>query len=151
MLWQHDLSNVKLCSGAFLDLGACGEFHRCCQVRHFFKVGQARAQGKVMVACLAQQLAEQLPGFAAQISDKALEGWADLSLVDLFDRQAMRGAGGGGAGSVPQSPHTPGSQFHLECLRPVHPRLAGSYLSPWPLCTRSATTHSRRRESSRWS
>ncbi len=64
------------------------------QVRHFFKVGQRRAQGKAMVACLAQQLAEQLPGFAAQLDAQALEGWADLSLRDLFERCARRLAGG---------------------------------------------------------
>ena len=34
------------------------------QAWHFFKVGELRAQGKVMLLCLAQQLAEGLPGLA---------------------------------------------------------------------------------------
>ena len=34
------------------------------QVRHFFKVGQPRAQGKTILLCLAQQLAEKLAGMA---------------------------------------------------------------------------------------
>lgn len=33
-------------------------------VQHFFKVGEPRSQGRAMLLCLAQQLAEKLPGFA---------------------------------------------------------------------------------------
>ena len=37
-------------------------------VQHFFKVGQARSQGRAMVLCIAQQLAEKLPGFASLLA-----------------------------------------------------------------------------------
>lgn len=43
------------------------------QVRHFFKVGQARAQARAMVLSLAVQLAQQLPGFAATLTSVVKE------------------------------------------------------------------------------
>ncbi|KAF5838039.1 hypothetical protein DUNSADRAFT_3473 [Dunaliella salina] len=60
-------------------------------VRHFFKVGEPRAQGKAMVLCLALQLAEQLPGMAALLWLVAKEhGSADqLTLKDTFDKYLM--------------------------------------------------------------
>ncbi len=56
-------------------------------MRHFFKVGQRRSQGKAMVACLAQQLAEQLPGFPAAVLPATREhgdGGA-LGLTEAFE------------------------------------------------------------------
>ncbi|KAF5838041.1 WD40-repeat-containing domain protein [Dunaliella salina] len=60
-------------------------------VRHFFKVGEPRAQGKAMVLCLALQLAEQLPGMATLLWLVAKEhGSADqLTLKDTFDKYLM--------------------------------------------------------------
>ena len=37
-------------------------------VQHFFKAGEPRSQGRAMVLCLAQQLAEKLPGFAHELA-----------------------------------------------------------------------------------
>lgn len=58
------------------------------QVHHFFKVGQPRAQGKAALLCLAQQLSEQLQGFAdALLPVVEKHGNAsDLSLLDIFDK-----------------------------------------------------------------
>ena len=63
----------------------------CCavQVRHFFKVGQARAQGRAMLRCVALQLAQQLPGFAAALATVVREhgdGSALRGLKDMFDK-----------------------------------------------------------------
>ena len=57
------------------------------QVRHFFKVGQPRAQGKTMLLCLAQQLAEKLTGMAdllVKVVEEHGDG-AQLSLTDTFN------------------------------------------------------------------
>lgn len=59
-----------------------------CQACHFFKVGQQRAQGRTMVLCLAQQLAERLNGFADLLAPVVLENkdtLAQLSLLDTFN------------------------------------------------------------------
>jgi len=63
------------------------------QVRHFFKVGQERAQGKAMVLCLAHQLAEQLPGMAAELQPVVTErgNGSNMSMVDAFWRWAAQG------------------------------------------------------------
>ena len=57
------------------------------QVRHFFKVGQPRAQGKTILLCLAQQLAEKLAGMAdllLKVVEEHGDG-AQLSLTDTFN------------------------------------------------------------------
>ena len=73
------------------------------QVCHFFKVGAPRAQGKTLLLCLAQQLAEKLPGMAdllVKVVEEHGDG-AQLSLADTFNwwvggRVGMgREAGGG--------------------------------------------------------
>jgi hypothetical protein len=58
------------------------------QARHFFKVGQARAQAKTALLCLAQQLAAQLPGMADQLLGVVKEhGHGDeLTTTDVFDK-----------------------------------------------------------------
>ena len=62
------------------------------QAQHFFKVGQQRAQGKTMLLCLAQQLAEKLPGFAplllASVKELVAVGssMSELSLLDTFEK-----------------------------------------------------------------
>eukprot|EP00798_Chlamydomonas_sp_ICE-L_P009671 gene9671-8494_t len=57
-------------------------------VKHFFKVGEKRAQATSMVLSLAFQLAEKLPGMAELLVSVAKEhGTGDgLLLRDLFDR-----------------------------------------------------------------
>ncbi|KAF5840146.1 hypothetical protein DUNSADRAFT_17630 [Dunaliella salina] len=57
------------------------------QVRHFFKVGQARAQGKVMLLCLAHQLCKQLPGMVDQLLPVVEEhgAAAHLSMDEVFE------------------------------------------------------------------
>jgi len=61
------------------------------KVRHFFKVGQPRGQGKAAMLCLAQQLAEQLPGFAELLAaavdaQQPKGGISALSMREAFDR-----------------------------------------------------------------
>jgi len=58
------------------------------QARHFFKVGEARAQGKAMILCLAQQLAEQLPGMASALVPvvKQYQNAGDLTMAEAFQR-----------------------------------------------------------------
>jgi hypothetical protein len=57
-----------------------------CQARHFFKVGQARAQGRAMILSLAVQLATRLPGLAQLLLPMATEygGRMELTLDDVF-------------------------------------------------------------------
>ncbi len=60
-------------------------------MRHFFKVGQPRAQGKAAVLCLAQQLSKQLPGFAdllLPVVEKHGNASA-LSMLEAFDRYLL--------------------------------------------------------------
>ena len=55
--------------------------------QHFFKVGTRRAQGRAMVLCLAQQLAERLPGMAAHVQS-AIDAHGrgeQLSLLQAFE------------------------------------------------------------------
>jgi len=56
------------------------------QVRHFFKAGEPRAQGKAMVLCLAQQLADQVPRMAVLLEPVAKEhgNAAGLSMKESF-------------------------------------------------------------------
>jgi hypothetical protein len=56
--------------------------------QHFFKIGQPRAQGKVMVLCLAHQLAERLPGLAELLVPVVKEHGdaADLSMTQAFEK-----------------------------------------------------------------
>jgi hypothetical protein len=58
------------------------------QVKHFFKVGQERAQGKAMILCLAQQLAEQIPNMAKKLLPVVNEhgNGGSLSMVEAFDK-----------------------------------------------------------------
>ena len=59
------------------------------QAQHFFKVGQQRAQGKTMLLCLAQQLAERLPGFAVLLLAAVTEAgrsMPELTLLDTFEK-----------------------------------------------------------------
>ncbi len=58
------------------------------QVQHFFKVGQKRAQGKAMLLCIAQQLAEKLPGFAQELAPvvEKMQDGAELGLLEMFNR-----------------------------------------------------------------
>lgn len=58
------------------------------QVKHFFKVGEARAQGRAMVVSLAYQVAEKLPGFAELIAPVAAEhgDGNNLPLEELFQK-----------------------------------------------------------------
>ena len=62
------------------------------QAQHFFKVGQQRAQGKTMLLCLAQQLAEKLAGFAplllTAVKELAAAGSSlpDLTLLDTYEK-----------------------------------------------------------------
>lgn len=56
---------------------------------HFFKVGEPRSQGRAMVLCLAQQLAEKLPGFASLLASVAKEhgdGSGLSTLLDVFEK-----------------------------------------------------------------
>jgi len=55
-------------------------------VRHFFKAGEPRAQGKAMVLCLAQQLADQVPRMAVLLEPVAKEhgNAAGLSMKESF-------------------------------------------------------------------
>ena len=58
-------------------------------VQHFFKVGEARSQGRAMILCLAQQLAGKLPGFAAILADVVREhgdGRGLPNLRELFEK-----------------------------------------------------------------
>ncbi|KAG1669783.1 hypothetical protein FOA52_001613 [Chlamydomonas sp. UWO 241] len=54
-------------------------------VRHFFKVGEARSQGKAMVMSLAYQLAEQVEGMADQLERALGEFPKDADLVETFE------------------------------------------------------------------
>ncbi|KAG1654153.1 hypothetical protein FOA52_002590 [Chlamydomonas sp. UWO 241] len=54
-------------------------------VRHFFKVGEARSQGKAMVLSLAYQLAEQVEGMADQLERALAEFPKDADLVKTFE------------------------------------------------------------------
>ncbi|KAG1651944.1 hypothetical protein FOA52_010255, partial [Chlamydomonas sp. UWO 241] len=54
-------------------------------VRHFFKVGEARSQGKAMVLSLAYQLAEQVEGMADQLKRALGESPKDADLVKTFE------------------------------------------------------------------
>ncbi|KAG1665978.1 hypothetical protein FOA52_003203 [Chlamydomonas sp. UWO 241] len=54
-------------------------------VRHFFKVGEARSQGKAMVLSLAYQLAEQVEGMADQLKRALGEFPKDADLVETFE------------------------------------------------------------------
>ena len=58
------------------------------QVRHFFKVGEARAQGKACVLSLAYQLAEKLPGLAGKLEGVVEQhgAGAKLTLVEVFEK-----------------------------------------------------------------
>ena len=58
------------------------------QAWHFFKVGQPRAQGKTMLLCLAQQLAEGLAGMAGLLLPVVTEHGdaGQLSMKDTFER-----------------------------------------------------------------
>ena len=61
------------------------------QVRHFFKVGQERAQARAMLCAVAVQLAQQLPGYAAVLAPVVREHGAGGSLrglKDMFDKWA---------------------------------------------------------------
>jgi len=73
------------------------------QVRHFFKVGQERAQGKAMVLCLAHQLAEQLPGMAAELLPVVTEhgNGSCMSMVEAFERWDAQGCAGTGEYACP--------------------------------------------------
>ncbi|KAL6759842.1 hypothetical protein V8C86DRAFT_1227862 [Haematococcus lacustris] len=53
---------------------------------HFFTVGQARSQGRTMLLCLAQQLAEKLPGLAELLLPVVEQhgNASQLSLQDTF-------------------------------------------------------------------
>ncbi|GFH17743.1 WD_REPEATS_REGION domain-containing protein, partial [Haematococcus lacustris] len=55
---------------------------------HFFTVGQARSQGRTMLLCLAQQLAEKLPGLAELLLPVVEQhgNASQLSLQDTFTR-----------------------------------------------------------------
>jgi len=56
-------------------------------------VGQERAQGKAMVLCLAHQLAEQLPGMAAELLPVVTEhgNGNSMLMVEAFERWAAHG------------------------------------------------------------
>jgi hypothetical protein len=58
------------------------------QVRHFFKVGQARAQGKAMLRCVAAQLAGQVPGYVKLLLPVVKEhgDGGDMPLKDMFEK-----------------------------------------------------------------
>jgi hypothetical protein len=60
--------------------------------QHFFKVGEQRAQASAMVLCLAQQLAERLPGMAAQLLPVVEKHGAgsSLSLVQAFEAYLLQ-------------------------------------------------------------
>jgi hypothetical protein len=55
---------------------------------HFFKVGQQRAQAKTMLLSLASQLAERLPGMAAELLPVIKEHGvaSSLSMQDTFEK-----------------------------------------------------------------
>jgi hypothetical protein len=59
-------------------------------VQHFFfKVGEARSQGRAMLVCLAYQLAHKLPGFArvlAPVVEEHGDGKSLPNLRDVFER-----------------------------------------------------------------
>lgn len=58
------------------------------QVKHFFKAGESRSQGRAMVVSLAYQVAERLPGFAVLLLPVAQEHGTgtELPLMELFQR-----------------------------------------------------------------
>ena len=58
------------------------------QIRHFFKVGEQRAQGKAMMLCLAHQLAEQVPLMADLLEPVVKEhgNASNLSMKETFTR-----------------------------------------------------------------
>ena len=68
----------------------------CCRslvtAQHFFKVGTRRAQGRAMVLCLAQQLAERLPGIAAHLQSAIDEHGRgeQLSLLQTFEAYLLQ-------------------------------------------------------------
>lgn len=66
-----------------------GGEHDLVVVKHFFKVGQQRSQGRAMVLCLAQQLAERLEGFADVLKEVVKEhrdGSSLPSMLEVFTR-----------------------------------------------------------------
>lgn len=60
--------------------------------QHFFKAGEQRAQAHAMLLSLAHQLAERLPGFAAQLRPVVEKHGAStgLPLVDTFERYLLK-------------------------------------------------------------
>ena len=57
-------------------------------MKHFFKVGEARAQALTMISSLAYQLAQKLPGMAELLEPVVQQhgGGADLPLEEAFDK-----------------------------------------------------------------
>ncbi|GFH09200.1 WD_REPEATS_REGION domain-containing protein [Haematococcus lacustris] len=55
---------------------------------HFFTVGHTRSQGRTMLLCLAQQLAEKLPGLADLLVPVVVKhgNATKLSMQDTFTR-----------------------------------------------------------------
>ena len=87
------MCSFSVSSAIILNQTLDGCCHVCLvQAMHFFKVGQQRAQGKTMLLCLAQQLAEKLPGFAplllASVKELVAVGssMSELSLLDTFEK-----------------------------------------------------------------
>jgi hypothetical protein len=56
--------------------------------QHFFKIGQPRAQGKLMVLCIAHQLAERLPGLAELLVPVVEKhgSASELSMAETFEK-----------------------------------------------------------------
>lgn len=52
-----------------------------CQVKHFFKVGEPRSQGRAMLLSLSYQMAERLPGMA--------EVWMSMNICIIISPAIM--------------------------------------------------------------
>mgnify|MGYP006297870951 CR=1 FL=1 len=65
--------------------------HAGVQARHFFKAGESRSQGKVMILCLAQQLLAQLTGLAGLLLPvvETHGSGASLSMQEVFEKWVL--------------------------------------------------------------